>query len=220
MAATGIAALAIGLLPLGKIVPPPPPSFGPEAISEFYIANSFGIRLAGMLLLIGATFLIPLYVAISAAMLKMTPRSPVFAAIQPISGTLTILPVFYAGIFFAASSLRPERANEIIQYNSDIAWFLMIMPAPSIIPQVLVIGLAILRDKSPEPVFPRWIAYLGFWTAIILQPGVLVPLFLNGPFAWNGLLAFWIPLPVYFLWNIVMLWALLRFAKSPLADSK
>jgi hypothetical protein len=84
------------------------------------------------------------------------------------------------------------------------------MPAPPALLQLAAIGFAILGDTSPKPVFPRWIAYLNFWVAILFQPGALVPLFKHGPFAWDGLLAFWMPLGVLGIWVVVMFVALLR----------
>jgi hypothetical protein len=75
---------------------------------------------------------------------------------------------------------------------------------------LVALGLAILRDDSEQLVFPRWIAYFNFWVAILSLPGVLIPLFKIGPFAWNGLLAFWVPLVTFGVWGPVMVWAMLR----------
>ena len=39
---------------------------------------------------------------------------------------------------------------------------------------------------------------------IIFLPGVLIPFFKHGILAWNGLLAFWIPVAVFTAWMIVL----------------
>ena len=71
-------------------------------------------------------------------------------------------------------------------------------------------GLAIVSDNHERPVFARWLGYFNIWVAILFLPGGLITFFKSGPFAWNGLLAFWLPLTVFFLWYIVMFFALLK----------
>jgi uncharacterized protein (DUF983 family) len=45
-------------------------------------------------------------------------------------------------------------------------------------------------------------------------PGVMCLLFKTGPFAWNGLFVFWIPLAVFGSWFVVMSLLLLRAIKN------
>ena len=66
------------------------------------------------------------------------------------------------------------------------------------------VGIAIITDSSATPVFPRWAAYLSFWTAGLSIPGGLTILFKTGPLAYNGLLALWIPLTVFAIWVATM----------------
>lgn len=35
------------------------------------------------------------------------------------------------------------------------------------------------------------------------MPGILIPFFNSGPFAWNGLFSFWLVLNIFFLWLIL-----------------
>jgi hypothetical protein len=65
-------------------------------------------------------------------------------------------------------------------------------------------GLAILQDKQAKPYYPRWVAYICFWEAIQMESTMLIALFKEGPFAFNGLLGFWLPVIAYFIWMIVM----------------
>ena len=38
----------------------------------------------------------------------------------------------------------------------------------------------------------------------------VIPFFKIGPFAWNGLVGFWIPATVFGLWMLVMWWVTLK----------
>jgi hypothetical protein len=83
------------------------------------------------------------------------------------------------------------------------------------------LGFAILGDHTARPLYPRWIGYVNIWTAIGSMPSAFVGFFLNGPFAWNGIIGFWIPVGVFFMWVPVMFWftrkALLRLIKEEAA---
>jgi hypothetical protein len=65
-------------------------------------------------------------------------------------------------------------------------------------------GLDILNDKRPTPMFPRWTAWFSFWAAILFVPAGAVLIFKTGPFAWNGLIAFYIPVITFFAWLMLM----------------
>jgi hypothetical protein len=72
------------------------------------------------------------------------------------------------------------------------------------------ITIAILSDKSERPVLPRWLGWFNLWAQIIYLPGILIPYFKSGPLAWNGLLAFWIPVVVFTVWLCLITAMLLR----------
>ena len=64
--------------------------------------------------------------------------------------------------------------------------------------QSVALALAILRDRRPTPLFPRWVAWLAFLVAATYFPLVFVPFFHDGPFAWQGLISFWAVFALFF----------------------
>jgi len=46
----------------------------------------------------------------------------------------------------------------------------------------------------------------------------MVICFKTGPFAWNGIIAFWIPLAIFGTWFFVMAWVMLRELKQQDSD--
>jgi hypothetical protein len=67
----------------------------------------------------------------------------------------------------------------------------------------VILAFAIFIDKRTRPTFPRWFAYFNIWYAVLGVPGCAIYLFKTGPLAWNGMFAFWIPLTVFCIWQIV-----------------
>lgn len=62
---------------------------------------------------------------------------------------------------------------------------------------LVVISLTTNGKNSP---FPRWYGYFSFWAWLIMEAGALPFLFKGGPFAWDGLVPFWIPVGVFVTW--------------------
>lgn len=197
-----------------KFVPPLSPQLGADEIARIYRDNALGMRIGAALMLCGGAFLMPFVAAMYSAMLRMGHRSRSLAATQLAAGVLNYAPLYLCGLIFAAASFRVERGAEDILALSDLGWFFLVMPTPAALVQLSALGLATLRDDSEQPVFPRWIGYFNFWVAFLSLPGVFISVFKTGPLAWDGILAFWVPLVVFGPWMIVMLWALLHTGRG------
>jgi hypothetical protein len=140
---------------------------------------------------------------------------PVLTATQLVAGAVTVVFLTVPVLIWTVAAFRPERTPELIQLMSDFGWIMLIMTFPPFFVQLVAIGLAIVSDNHERPVFARWLGYFNIWVAILFLPGGLITFFKSGPFAWNGLLAFWLPLTVFFLWYIVMFFALIRAIRQP-----
>jgi hypothetical protein len=51
--------------------------------------------------------------------------------------------------------------------------------------------------------YRRWVGYAKLM--ILFLPGALLPFFHAGPFAWNGIIGFWLVAVAFFGW-IFMMW--------------
>jgi hypothetical protein len=99
-------------------------------------------------------------------------------------------------------AFRPDRSAELSVTLNDIAWLVFITPIAPFIIQNIAIGIAILRDEGR--LLPRWVAYLNFWIAASFVPDPLAYFFHSGPFAWNGILVFWLALTTYAVFLVGM----------------
>jgi hypothetical protein len=107
--------------------------------------------------------------------------------------------------FSPPSSCRPPRTGPI-----DAAFLIFFGAACLIVVQALSLALAIFQDTRVEPVFPRWVAYFSVWMASILALGSLDVFFKDGPFAWDGLVTFWLDFAAFGAWAVVVTVQLIR----------
>jgi len=136
--------------------------------------------------------------------------APLWTYTLLLTSVLGFVPVLVAEMLFSAAAYRPDRPDEIIQAFSDLGFFLFVGPALPGAMQMLSVAFAVLGDRNAEPVFPRWVGYFSVWTAVLALPGAVVTLFKAGPFAWNGVLAFWVAAIAFGLWINVTFWATRR----------
>ena len=70
--------------------------------------------------------------------------------------------------------------------------------------QALVIGVAIVMDRRDAPIFPRWAGYYTLLNVFVWCGGSFAVFFKEGLLAWNGLIAWYLPLAEFCIWLIVM----------------
>jgi hypothetical protein len=203
------AMLGVGLLMAG-FVPPPSPTLSALEIAAIYQANPNMIR-AGMLLgLAGIAGYIALVAAISVQMRRMQGISRLPSYLQLGAGSIGVLTVMFPLMIFGVAAFRPERDAQMTQLLNDLGWLIIIPAFPTFIAQFLGIAFGILQDQNAKPVFPRWAAFFNVWVGVLFVPGGFAYFFRSGPFAWNGLLAFWVAAGAFFAWLLVMAWLLLK----------
>ena len=192
---------SLGFLILSGFFPPPSPSLSAMEVAEFYRTNNLSIKIGMSLAFTGACCTLPLVVAISTVMNKADQDGWFLTATQAVSGTVALFLFILPYFFWLLAAFRPDRNPEITQIFNDIGWIMLTTPVAPFMIQLSCICLCALKDKRPRPFLPRWASYLGLWVAIGAVPGIFIPLYHDGPFAWNGLLSFWLPLGVIVFWG-------------------
>jgi hypothetical protein len=132
---------------------------------------------------------------------------------------ISVLIFLFPVIVMQAILFRPTRDPQLILLLNDLAWLPFIglfMPA---MVQGIAIALAIFKDKE-EKVFPRWLGYFNVWVALLFIPDILIYSFKTGPFAWNGLIGFWLALSIFGVWFFVMFPYLRRAILTQAAESE
>lgn len=206
LAGLAIAVLTVlALWPLADFLPPPSPAASAAFYADYYRTNTIGIRLAALLLMFGGCLYAPFFGALAVRTRRMEGGSSgVWTYALLLSSAVGSTTFFLSGMFFALASFRPERSIDITAALNDLAWFELVIPAIPATIQCVALGMAILGDRATRPIMPRWVGYANLWLGILFLPGCAIMMFKSGPFAWNGLLAFWVPGIFFVLWLFLM----------------
>lgn len=200
----------VGIWPLMHFLPPLDPALTASETGAIYRSNATGI-IAGGLCMLGATSAIMLfYCALALQVSRMEAPSRLWTYSFLTSSVMGFMPLIIAEMLFSTAAYRPDRPDEIIRVLNDFGFIMFVGPSLPGTVQMLSVAIPILGDRRADPVFPRWVGYLGVWTAILATPGCLVTLFLRGPFAWNGAISFWVAFIVFGLWMVANFWATRR----------
>ncbi|QFU77199.1 hypothetical protein EY643_16890 [Halioglobus maricola] len=188
-------------------LPPVDPALDAEAIKAMFIEDRTRIRIGMTLCATGMVFFVPFCAAVSGQMRRIEGHEdPLLARSQSLGSTVTTMVAFFASYFILAAAYRHDMPANVIQIFHDFGWFMIVAAFPPLLIQTLSVGICILGDKSDKKIFPRWLAFVNFWIAILFLPAALVPFLYEGPFAWDGLLSFYIPVFCFFLWIVLMWW--------------
>jgi hypothetical protein len=203
-----MAVFLLGFWVIAGLVPPPSPHDSALKIAHVYQQNTNGIRAGLLITMIAAALMVPFGALITVHMRRIEGRSSVLAytvlAMTAINCILITMPV----MIMTVAAFRPGRDPVLTQTLNDLAWIPFVMVFPPAVVQSIAIAFATFTDKAKRPVFPRWVAYFNLWVAFLFLPAGLLTFFKHGPFAWNGLLSFWVALSVFGTWYVVMFVAL------------
>ncbi len=188
--------------------PPMSPGMSAANVAQFYARNVTMIRTSMIIFNLCAIMLLPFFMVIVYQMKRMATPTQVLAYCY-LSAAATGATLFaIADLFWLIAAFRPDRDPQLIMLLNDLAWITFTAPVGMIIAQNLCLGLAVLLDVQPRPIFPRWVAYFSFGIALVMAPSVCAAVVQSGPLAWNGLVSFWLRIIAYAVFLVVMFFVL------------
>jgi len=196
--------MAVGFVLMAGYIPTRSPSQSATETAQFIIGNRTTIRWGMIVTMFSAALLQPFYTEIALQMRRIEGRYPALALIQFGLGTLLVLEFIYLIFFWQTATYRVERSPELIQLLNDMAWIPFVGLSSTVVLGVAVFGIAILLDRRSKPVFPRWLGYFNLWCALMFTPGTFNVFFHSGVLAWNGILAWYLPVAVFATWLVVV----------------
>lgn len=205
MAWTGPAMLVLwvgAFIFLAEFIPPPDPEDTATEVLARFAGDTDGIRIGLLITMYASALLVPFAAVISAQMKRIDGAGPLAQTQVVSAGLLSLEFIIPIMVWLTAAFRFNDESARLIQMLNDMGWLMFVAVISSVIVQIASFGIAILIDERETPIFPRWSGYFMLWVAILLSPTCLCVFFKDGPFAWNGLFAFYIPLTAYGIWMI------------------
>ncbi len=195
----------VGMVPFADFVPPPSPADSAEQIAAIFREHTNAIRV-GLVLVFVATILFLFYGAeLAHQTRRIAGASRALCYVQIASVSAAVLIIDLPVMLWWTAAFRPERPAEFLRLLNDVGWMIFIGGFVPYVAWAIAVGLAILSDVTPEPVFPRWSGYLSIFVALVQVPPVMLVFVKTGPFAWDGLISWWLPAIDFFAWIVVMM---------------
>lgn len=201
--------LSVGLN-LAGFFPPPPPQLDAAATAEIFSESPNRIRLGSILIMFAAVLYWPFSVAIAMQMRRIEGSAHPLSTTQLLTASGTAIAIMLPSFLWLTAAYRLRESFEVTQALNDLAWLMFLGAIPPALIQVLALAACVLFHRE-QRVFPRWFGFFNLWVAAGFFSGEAVFFFRDGPFAWNGLVSFWLAATVFFTW-VVVCWYLLRRA--------
>lgn len=193
----------VGFLGLCGFAPPLSPAASATDIAAYYQAKPMMIQAGLCITMMGAAFMGPFFAGVTTLMRRIEGGNTPLADAQLGLGMLMILLFVIPCFLLGTAAFRPERDAQLIMLMNDAGWLPFVGAFQCTFIQVLCIGICILiHDK--QDVLPRWLGFFNLWFAVLLMPAGFVLFFKSGPFAWDGVMAFWFVVVVFCIWYLTM----------------
>ena len=200
----------LGMVILSGFIPATNPAASGREIADFYLKHLTGIRFGLVISMVAFNLLVPFGIAVAIQTRRIEPK-PILTYVQIACVAIASLEGIMSTAIWLTASFRPDVIDpNITRMLHDLGWICFLVDVPPFSVWVGVIGMAILRDRHATPLFARWIGFFNIWCAMLFLPALLIPFFKSGPFAYNGLLALYLPFGAFFTWVVVMTSAVLK----------
>ena len=183
--------------------PPPSPALDATQVLQMYAQHNMQFRVGVVLMMLSGAFFLPLIIVISAQMARCEKGYPLWSKLQLTTGTLGTWLFAFPPFLWGVAAFSVERDPALTLLMHEFSWLCFVTPPSYFAMQMIPIGIvSFSKDNDVNSPFPRWLGYLTFWMALTGSFGVAAILFKSGPFAWNGLFPFYLPIAVYSVWLV------------------
>jgi hypothetical protein len=187
-------------------VPAPDPSLSAEQLRQHFLDRKFQIQLGSILQIIVWSFWTTWGIVVTTFIRKMERGYPflTYASIALVGGGsvfFILIPMTWAVIEFRIEDWAPQ----MVQFANHWVGFTWLFTWPPFAIWFWVIAAAIFNDHNVPSIYPRWVAYMSIGAGFLIFPAALIAFFKTGPFAYNGIGAFWFPVAIFFGEIVVMI---------------
>lgn len=192
--------------------PPPKAWWALPRIVQWFSDNHWGL-LAGFCIIFVFGALATASTALITYSIRRMSVTPALAWTYLIIYSLAAVPgMLVTCIALVVGAMRPERSPELIGLLYDLGFLAFSGTMGIFLIGSLIWAVAILLDKNG--IFPKWFGYFNICNALTEVVVATCLVYKSGPFAWNGVIAFYINFVVFGIYTGIFISLLQKLAKN------
>jgi len=189
----------IGFLGFAHFYHPAAADLSPPAMAHFYAERKTSVAFGLSLFCLATAFLAVYSVQLGLWLWRMEGRSPLMAISQILGGFGVVLLIFISNCLWIGAAYRADVTDPaIVHALNDAAWFGFLIGWVILALQMAATAAVTFHDRSgtvPRPVsIATAIGAVGLFTA----NGCAFTK--SGPFAWDGVLGYYLPMVIWGVW--------------------
>jgi hypothetical protein len=186
---------------LARNTPPAGADLTPAQIFQHYSDHNLALIIGMSVCMVGSAFYFPWASAVSKVMQRVIGKESLLSQIEVTGATITVaFPTIACGIWLTAALEIQYMTPEMVHVFYKMGWMIIDLAYMVTTFQIFAVSVAFLRDKREVPLVPSWVCWWGYLTCIAFFPVSLIPFFNSGPFAFHGLINFWIAFFTWYFW--------------------
>lgn len=194
-----VALTVVGWLGIANFITPAPADLTLDETKQWFSETYRWQTILGCTLLyIGSALLTPGSIQWGLMLAKIEGKSPVLSITTAVCGIFISLIVFLNACAWIVCAYRAQTDPHVIQAFSDWAWFAFLFGWVYLAIEMISSAIVELKDKREQPLVPHWMAWLTLFSASTMLGAIGPAFFKSGPFAYHGVIAFYIPV---FVWG-------------------
>jgi hypothetical protein len=186
---------------------PAPADLPPTDMAKFFTeTHRDGILLGCSIFLVACCFLAVWAAQCAVMTWQIEGAAPLWSMVQVIGGASIAIVVILDCSFWISAAYRPAAAPDIVVAMNDAAWMGFLLGWPLLSMEMIANAMTSLGDERETPLFPRWLANASIVGAVALVTAGGPAFTKSGPFAYHGLLGFYVPMLIWGSWMLSHSW--------------
>lgn len=204
---------------IAGFIPPLSPASSATEVAQRYAEDNTRIKIGLTIMVLFAPIVSMFIAALARQVRRIEGYWGMMSLTQIIAGVVLPIGFAFPTVVALAAAFRPDADPGVIRALNDVFWLMFVGIVGTLVLQAVILVLATFADQNDPRVFPRWFGYLNGWYAVLATPGFAVYLFYEGPLAWNGVFAFWIPLVAFTSWMLSTTYVLVKAVRQETVGS-
>jgi hypothetical protein len=210
----------VGFLVLAGFAAPASAAWTPAQVAGYYTEHQNGVLLGMSLFCVATAFLCVYSVQFGIALWRIE-GAPLMSGVQALGGLGVVLLIFVSNCLWIGAAYRADVASpDVTVALNDAAWFNFLVGWVILSLQMFAAAAVTIKDRSPRPLFPRWLSVASLVGAVLLVTANGCVFAKSGVFAWTGALGYYLPMGIWGVWLDGHAWFVRQGARARLRDAE